>query len=185
MDEDLIKRAQEGNQSAFRALMETYARVAWRTAWVLLGDRMLAEDATQDAWLNVWRSLPTFQRGRSFRPWLLTIVANRCRTLSRRVVPVISLDADDPQHVIVAAVDDVAALYVRQETDAEVRAALAQLPLDQRAVVDLRYFAGLDLAEIAAVLQVPLGTVKSRLHRAHGALRLRLQHTCTEEVPHE
>lgn len=176
MDDDLIAHAQHGDQQAFQLLVERYADIAWRTAWVLLANRTMAEDVLQDAWLDVWRNLKRFQAGRSFRPWLLSVVANRCRTLARRMaLPSISLE----QHPGVltgqmASVEDVAQIYLRREADAELRAAFALLSADQRQIIQLRFFAELELHEIAEILQIPLGTVKSRLHRAIDALRLRL-----------
>src|SRR4051812_47599516 len=87
LEEDLVRRAQAGEQQAFRQLVETYAGLVERTSRALLADRSLAEEAAQEAWLDAWRGLPRFQAGRPFRPWLLTIVANRCRMHARRRRP--------------------------------------------------------------------------------------------------
>src|SRR5262249_37749981 len=93
MEQDLIGRAQLGDQEAFYQLVEHNAQIVWRTAATLLHDDALAEDAAQEAWLDVWRALDRFHLDRPFRPWLLTIVANRCRMLKRRrTVTTYSLD---------------------------------------------------------------------------------------------
>ena len=84
MEEDLIRGAQTGDSAAFRALVERYTPVAWRVALALAPERSQAEDIMQDAWIDVWRGLPLFDIARPFRPWLLTIVANRCRMLARK-----------------------------------------------------------------------------------------------------
>lgn len=174
MENDLIRRAQAGDHEAFRQLVETYAGLTERTARVLLPDRASAEDAVQEAWLDAWRGLPGFQAGRPFRPWLLAIVANRCRMLARRKqLPVTPLDEVLAEQWPDSA--DLAAGAIRAEGQAEVRAALATLQPDQRRMLALRYFAGLELREIAELTATPLGTVKSRLHRALDSLRDQLQ----------
>lgn len=172
-DDELIARAQLGDTDAFHRLVESYSDVAWRTARVLLQDRGQAEDAIQEAWLDVWQGLHRFTLGRPIRPWLLTLVANRCRMSGRRrVVMTVPLTVDEAELLVGA--DDVGGDLLRREADADLRAALALLPPDQQRVLELRYFADLDLGEIAAVTGIALGTVKSRLHRALGALRISL-----------
>jgi RNA polymerase sigma-70 factor, ECF subfamily len=180
MDADLIRRAQQGDRDAFRQLYERYAGVALKTAWALLAQRMLAEDVTQEVWLEVWRHLATFQSGKPFKPWLLAIVVNRSRNAAQRqrtpAMPLSDEGLDEP-----ADAADVEQTYMRLEEDAELRRAFVTLPLDQRQVIELRYFAELDVAEIAAALHIPIGTVKSRLHRALAALRLRLPAASVQE----
>src|SRR6516225_9182521 len=84
MEDELIRCAQAGDAEAFHALVLRYSGVAWRTARVLLGDSGPAEDAVQEAWLDAWRGLIRFQSDRPFRPWLLRLVANRCRMALRK-----------------------------------------------------------------------------------------------------
>jgi RNA polymerase sigma-70 factor (ECF subfamily) len=81
MGDDLISRAQRGDTAAFQAIVEHYSEVAWRVVRVLLPGRHEAEDALQEAWLDVWRGLPGYSTSRPFRPWLLAVVANRCRMM--------------------------------------------------------------------------------------------------------
>jgi RNA polymerase sigma factor (sigma-70 family) len=175
MDEDLIRRAQAGDQDAFRQMMAAYSALAWRTARVALSDPIAAEDALQDAWLDIWRGLPRFQVGQPLRPWLLTVVANRCRmSVRRRALLAVPIDADDGATRMLIAQDDPSQRVLQTEADAELRAALETLRADQQRVLELRFFADLDLAEMALVMGTPTGTVKSRLHRALAALRARL-----------
>src|SRR5690348_18028240 len=92
MEEEAIRQAQSGDHSAFRKLVEAHSEMAWRVARTLLENSLAAEDAVQDAWLDVWRGLAHFDNTRPFRPWLLTIVANRCRmTRRRRTLPTTSI----------------------------------------------------------------------------------------------
>jgi RNA polymerase sigma-70 factor (ECF subfamily) len=173
MEQDLIRRAQAGDQAAFRQLVERYADVAWRTARALLPERTLAEDAVQEAWLDAWRGLARFELGRPFRPWLVTLVANRSRKAVRRAPPLqVPLDVEGAGKL--PGGEDPGEYWLRAEAAIEVGAALAALPAEQERVLALRYFAELELAEIATVTGAPLGTVKSRLHRALDAVRARL-----------
>jgi RNA polymerase sigma-70 factor (ECF subfamily) len=168
-----IVRAQGGDETAFQHVMESYGDLAWRTAWVLTGDHTLAEDAVQEAWLDVWQHFDRYDPARPFRPWLLAIVARRCHGMTRRRrVPTEPLDRLSEAQM--PSLDDVAEAYLHLEADGELRQALATLPPDQRQILDLRFFAELELAEIADLLNIPLGTVKSRVHRALQQLRTRL-----------
>lgn len=206
MEENLIVSAQQGDAEAFQALVERYSDVAWRVARVWLPDRQTAEDGLQEAWLAVWHGLPSYSTNRPFRPWLLTVVANRCRMVYRRqslkTIPLRSEEAES-----IGAPTNVEADILEKERDSELVAMLAVLTEEQRRVLELRFFADLELTEIAQVMNSPLGTVKSRLNRALAALRAdigsgcnpylsagpsegtivlaTLAHTARQEEPHE
>ncbi len=170
-DADLIRRAQRGDVRAFQALVDRYALVTGRAARALSAHPPAAEDAVQDAWLDAWRALARFDPARPFRPWLLTLVANRCRMQGRhrRVIQVpLTAAASCPSG------DNVEAAILQAAGDPDLRAVLAALPVEQQQVLALRYYADLALDEMATVIGVPLGTVKSRLHRALRACRGRL-----------
>ena len=167
MYEEMIRRAQQGDTTAFRALVEAYMPGAWRVARILVTDRGQAEDAMQEAWIDVWRGLPRYDVGRPFRPWLLAIVGNRCRMLGRRhAIPTQSLGEDladtllDPH--------DAYAEVAAREPDATLRNALACLSAEARELLELRYQAELELAEIAETL---------RRTTQHGQITP-LSHTC-------
>jgi RNA polymerase sigma-70 factor (ECF subfamily) len=170
MEESLIVSAQRGDAEAFQALVERYSDVAWRVARVWLPDRQTAEDGLQEAWLAVWHALPSYSTNRPFRPWLVTVVANRCRMMyrrqSRKTIPL-----EPEQAESIGAPTNVEADVLEKERDNELVARLAVLSEEQRRVLELRFFADLELSEIALVMKSPLGTVKSRLNRALMALR--------------
>ena len=187
MDDELIARACAGEQDAFGQLIEKYDELAQRTARAFLQERETAEDAVQEAWVDAWRGLAGFRQGRPFRPWLLSIVANRCRMKVRRrrfrFVPfawALSVAASAEME------GDPAFLVGR--TDPELEQALGALSAGERQVLSLRFYTDLSLDEIAHVLDLPVGTVKSRLHRALKWLRRWLgpeaigQRTTTERV---
>jgi RNA polymerase sigma factor (sigma-70 family) len=173
MENDLILRAQAGEQAAFRQLVEAFTPVVWRTAQALVPDRGSAEDVLQESWLDVWRGLPRFERGRPFRPWLLTIVSRRCWMAARRR-SLVSVPFEYEAMEEWPSDDRVSDRMLRLEADQALHVALMTLPAEQQRILELRYFADLDLNEIALVMGTPLGTVKSRLHRALGVLRERL-----------
>jgi RNA polymerase sigma-70 factor, ECF subfamily len=166
---DLIRAARAGSHEAFRALVERYHLLALRTAQILLGDLPVAEDVVQEAWVNAWRALSSFDQSRPFRPWLLRIVTNCCRMEQRRVS---SRAAPDGSETTLQAVeDDILDGVIRREEFAALDAVISTLPDAQQQLVGLRYRADLELAEIALVTNLPIGTVKSRLHRALTAIR--------------
>ncbi|HEY7339641.1 MAG TPA: RNA polymerase sigma factor [Ktedonobacterales bacterium] len=179
MEDEAIRQAQAGDHFAFRRLVETHSEMAWRVARALLEESLAAEDALQDAWLDVWRGLAYFDTTRPFRPWLLTIVANRCRMVRRRKILSTTTLTESETHPG-AMCEDLVDVLVHREADACLAASLNALPPDRRRLIELRYFARLDIAEIALVLGVAEGTVKSRLHRTLASLKKSLQRTGIE-----
>lgn len=174
MENELIKRVQAGDQNAFGELIEMYTDLVGRVSRVLVADKFLAEDAVQEAWLDVWRNLARFRPDRPFRPWLLTIVANRCRKNARRIkASNVSLDTSPLQEL--QASNDLEAAVLEAIDFVEIKVALSRLRLEQQQVLALRYFAQLELDEIAHLTNTPLGTVKSRIHRALATLRTLLR----------
>jgi RNA polymerase sigma-70 factor (ECF subfamily) len=179
MDEDvLIARAVAGDSEAFSELVRRYQNMAYHVAFRILGNTDDAEDATQDAFLSAYRALKRFRHG-SFRAWLMRIVTNACYDSLRRARhrAAASLDSGEDAERQECLVDPGAspeAMAERQDQSRQVQHALAALPPRQRVVVVLRDIQGLDYAEIAQVLRVPVGTVRSRLSRGRRALSDRL-----------
>ena len=140
----------------------------------MIYDRQLAEDITQEAFLDAWRGIEGFDIERPFKPWFLKLVLNRCwMQKRRRVGPTVSLERVEPTRVATDARSADEAM-VSGESRQLVREAIVSLEENQRSVVMLRYFAELTVPEIAQVLSLPEGTVKSRLHRALQHLRQQL-----------
>ena len=148
-------------------------RAALRTAYAVMGSESEAEDVTQEAFVKAFRALPRFREGLPLRPWLMQIVANEARNRRR------SRGRRERLAVRAAAMGDhdsgsAEELALGAVSAGELRAALAGLDDRDRTVIALRYFAGLTEAETAAALDVPAGTVKSRLSRALDRLRTQL-----------
>ena len=160
----LIRRCQDGDKEAFRMLVEQHKRVLFGTAYLMVRDRGLAEDALQEALVKVWKHLPSLRLHDSLKAWLLRIVVNEVKQqLRKRRVPTLPLEkaselAGDP--------DEVGTAMLRQEEYQYLRQALGMLPSDQKETVVLRYYSGLTVPEIAAVMGQREGTIKSRLSRA-------------------
>lgn len=169
----LVARARAGDVGAFSVLVERHQRAALRTAFAVGGSESEAEDVTQEAFVKAFRALPRFREGLPVRPWLMQIVANEARNRRR------SRGRRERLAVRAAAMGGASSsssedLALASVTAAALRAALARLDDRDRTVIALRYFAGLSEAETALALEVPAGTVKSRLSRALDRLRAEL-----------
>lgn len=165
-DADLVAAAQEGDRRALDDLLRRHHDRIHALARRLTGNDADAADATQEALISIVRGLPRFDQRAAFGTWAYRVATNACldelRRRGRRPRP----DPDAFLHVVSAAGDpgDVAAARV------DVDAALATLPLEFRTAVVLRDLCALDYAEIAEVLEIPPGTVRSRIARGRAAL---------------
>ncbi len=177
-DADLVERCLQGNEEGLRSLVQRYQGVVFGLCYRMLGHREDAEDVAQDVFVRMYRSLHRWDATRPFRPWLLTIAANRCRTAlekrSRRPRPTEIVD-----HI--AETDS-----PNTELAEELQQALGQLREEYRECVILFHHQELSLTEVADILGSPPGTVKTWLHRARKELAEHLQrrgvapHACHE-----
>ena len=173
---ELVEQAKRGDSAAYEALVVAYQQIAFRTAYLVTGSAADAEEAAQDAFVKAFRALGRFRRGSPFKPWLLQIVVNearnRRRSSGRREHLAIRV-ADEPSSGG-AAPSPEAELIAAEERDRLLRA-VAALGEEDRLVVSCRHFLGLSEEETAAVLALPVGTVKSRLSRALARVRATLE----------
>jgi RNA polymerase sigma-70 factor (ECF subfamily) len=168
-DPELLRRAQNGEAAAFSQMVELHAKPVWRCARVLCGDDHEAEDLAQETFVEAWRSLQRFDGRARFSTWLYGILRHRFLKSRRKRRPVIEEDVERAGRPSRETEPLAAAAQAEEAT--LVLAALAVLPDEHRAVLELRFYADASLAEIATLLGCPLGTVKSRLH--HGLEKLR------------
>jgi RNA polymerase sigma-70 factor (ECF subfamily) len=172
-DEDLLTLIERGDAEAFEVIYDRHSRVAFSLAFRLLGDRQSAEDLVQDSFLAVWRGAAGFASSRgSVRNWLLSILHNRgvdrLRTLgamSRRQEALEQVELRRPDE------PDAAALGIGRALAGSVREELGSLPAEQHEVLKLAYYGGFTHHEIAEMLSLPLGTVKSRMRLGLDRLR--------------
>jgi RNA polymerase sigma-70 factor (ECF subfamily) len=173
-EDRLIARARDGDARAFEELVRRHQVIAFRTAFVLTGSAVEAEDAAQDAFVKAWHALGRFRAGAPFRPWLLAIVAHEASTRRRsagRRAAWTARAAQDERWVPPAAQAPTEVAVLERERTSTLLAALALLDPRDREVVELRHVLGLSEREAAAVLGCRPGTVKSRLSRALERLR--------------
>lgn len=171
-DEALLRGLGGWDTGALEALYDRHHQLALGLARRLMRNRELAEDVVQEAFLAVWRQAGTYRPERgSVRNWLLSIVHHRAVDRLRRDVTPAALEESlpDTEH---AEVWEQAAKHILCE---HVRAALLELPAEQRRTLELAYFGGLSCQQIADRLGVPLGTVKGRMRLALQKLRVLLQ----------
>jgi RNA polymerase sigma factor (sigma-70 family) len=171
-ESELVERARRGDHDAYAELVHAYQGIAFRTAYLITGGASEAEDAAQDGFVKAWRALGRFRAGAPFRPWLLQIVANearnRRRSAGRRAQLVVRAAALESSG---DAAPSPEASLLDTERRGALLAAVNGLPEDQRLAISLRYFAELSEEETAAALDLPRGTVKSRVSRALERLR--------------
>jgi RNA polymerase sigma-70 factor (ECF subfamily) len=173
-----VERARAGDHEAYGELVTMHQAAAFRVAYLLLGSEADAQDAAQEGFVRAYLALDRFRAGEPFRPWLLTVVANEARNRRRSRIRREGLLERVTSAVRGAGRHEAQApelLALAGETQAEVRAALATLDEGERLVVTCRYLLDLSEAETAAILAIPAGTVKSRLHRGLRRLRDRLE----------
>lgn len=175
-DRLLLQKAQEGDRTAFEALVTLHSPRVFHLALGYTGRHHDAEEITQTVFWKVWNALPQFRGGASFSTWLYRLTLNACTDHYRREKKRRGdLSLDDPD---LAPLRDTAPspeeILLQREEQAILRKALAELPEQHRVILVLREMDGLDYKEIAQVLDLEMGTVKSRLARARRALRDKL-----------
>lgn len=173
-DADLIARLCDNDLSALGSLFDRYYAQIYRTAYAILRDSAVAEDIAQDCFLKLHQYARRIDTSLPLAPWLYRVTVNLSYTwISRRRKRRVSLEAlvDQLMSPAVSAPDHLAE---KGEIERRVRAAVAELPFNQRVVVALYYLSGQSLDEIADMLACPVGTIKSRLYYARETLRRRL-----------
>jgi RNA polymerase sigma-70 factor (ECF subfamily) len=160
-----VALAQNGDREAFEELVREFTPAIYRVARAIVGESS-APDVVQDVFMSAWRELPKLREPQRFPAWLHRIAVNRGRSTLRSHSRVREVDIASTENALPAA---------DFRPDVEARAVLMPvllaLPFDQRSVVALHYAGGLTLAETAQILEIPDGTVKSRLNAALASLR--------------
>ena len=176
-DVQLLKRYVAGDEGAFQELVSQYKDSVYAFLRRFLNDRDLVDDVFQETFMQLYVSRDTFDLSKPLRPWLFTIAANKAKDALRRRQRVDSTNLgsmfDSEEH----SIDDVLNTLdhddhmpyddlIREETAAQVKRVIARMPAKLREILILAYFHKFPYAEIAGILGIPVGTVKSRLHTA-------------------
>ena len=169
-DEWLVVRCQLGERPAFDELIQRWAEPLWKYVRRLAGDDSAAEDLTQDVWLRVLRGIGRLRDGSRLRPWLFGIAR---RVLMDRLRAQYATPAVSDVDVVDIPASDISVTLADELATME--AELARLPVIEREVLTLFYLQELSLGEVAEVLGIPIGTVKSRLFRSRQLLRREIE----------
>jgi len=168
MDCELIDRARQGNREAFALIVDGSFDRCYEIARRILGESHLAQDATQQAMLSIWRDLPKLRDAARFEAWSYRIVVNACYAeakRARRALP--DTRANDLGTV---TTDEYGTVIDRDQ----IERAFSRQKLEHRAVLVLRYYLDMPIEEVATTLDIPIGTAKSRIHHALKGMRAAL-----------
>lgn len=165
VDRVTVEQAIAGDHDAFARLAGASIRSLYATARLIVREDAGAEDATQDALVNAWRHLSSLRDPDRFEAWLYRLLVNACRTQMRRSGrhSVVEIELVDP-----SSNDDVARSLADRD---QLARGFRRLDADQRALVILHFYRGYSVPEVAAIIGIPVGTAKSRIHRAMALLR--------------
>lgn len=173
-DELLVLQAQEGDAEAVKTLVTRWHRRIVRLAWRLTAQRDAAQDIAQETWLAIMRGIKRLDDPARFRVWAYKIVANKCADWTRRSISQRRVVNELHQGNITASAE-----FAKDSGSADdvarLRDFLEQLPQEQRVVLSLHYLDAMSVTQIAYMLNVPNGTVKSRLHYARNSLKKALE----------
>ena len=170
MDQDLVIRAQQGDQQAFQSLTVAHHARLYRVAHGILRDRHLAEDATQQAFLDIWRNLPTLEDPARVSGWSYRILVHACYAEARRKPDWAHESSVGPADAPVAP-DEYGSIIDRDQLERGFR----HLSIEHRTIIVLRCLLELPMEQVAEMLDIPSGTVGSRLSRAVKAMRAALE----------
>jgi RNA polymerase sigma-70 factor, ECF subfamily len=178
-EESWVAASRRGDVQAFNRLVLKWERTVYNVALRMLQNCDEAAEATQEVFLLAFKSIPRFRQDSRFSTWLYRIALNHCISRVKQRPAALHFSLDDPNATLAAqqllVSETPAGELLRSEQRARVLSALSQLPPEQRAVVELRFFQELTFEGIAEVLEIPLSTIKSRLYSALEILKVRLR----------
>ena len=171
-EQDWVRRARAGDETAFTALVETYQTAIYNLCYRMLGEAGEAEDAAQETFLRAYTQLSSYDPTRSFKTWLFSIANHHCiDRLRKRRLTWLSLDDPLPPHpALQEPTPGPEEASVRREQTEALQALLAKLSPDDRTVIVMRYWYDFSYEEIAEATRSTVSAVKSRLHRARGSM---------------
>ncbi len=186
-DQEVVAWARKGNESAYRELVRRYQRPVFSLIFRMVRDRTLAEDLSQEAFIRAFNAIGTYKTSYKFSNWILKIANNHTIDyLRKRKLETVSIhgsphaktaDEISQSQVVIESRDENPLEYVEhRELGGQIEEAIGNLREEYRTVIVLRHVEGYAYEEIADIMELPLGTVKTYLHRARGELRKSLAH---------
>jgi RNA polymerase sigma-70 factor, ECF subfamily len=174
-DEDLIARCLDGNDEAFAELVDTYKGLVFGVISQVARDKNDVHDLAQNVFVRIHRGLPGFRRGSKLSTWIYRIIMNVCHDAAARERPHLSLDERDAEGRLRHEPSAEDKSFRTFELSDALERAIASLPVEQRFLISAYYFGGQQYQELADILEMPMGTVKTHLHRAKARLRALLE----------
>lgn len=169
---ELVKKSQLGDKSAFEELIKRHEDLVFSLSFKLTGNRELANDVAQEAFIRAWKAIEKFRGDSTFGTWIYRITVNTAWTLRKKAKKHYSLNIEDTQEpVVIDEKKDPELVAINSDLSVVLRKALNQIPLEQRIIVELKNIEGRSHKEIADYLDISVTAAKVRLHRAHQKLR--------------
>ena len=169
---ELVKKSQLGDKSAFEELVKRHQDLVFSLSFKLTGNRELANDVAQEAFIRAWKAIEKFRGDSTFGTWIYRITVNTAWTLRKKAKKHYSLNIEDTQEpVVIDEKKDPELVAINSDLSVVLRKALNQIPLEQRIIVELKNIEGRSHKEIADYLDISVTAAKVRLHRAHQKIR--------------
>ncbi len=170
-EKELVLLAKNGDRQAYGELVTAYHQSVVNVVFRISGDRYHAEDAAQEAFVRAWQKLPSYRPVGSFRSWLFRIATNLAIDMLRREKPTVSFE----ELPLKDKGEGIEENLIKRQRGEKVRKAILSLPPESRKVIVLREYENLSYKEISETLEIPIGTVMSRLNYARKSLGERLK----------
>ena len=170
---ELVTQAQNGDRNAFSELVRIHAKGVLNVVYRMCGDRLIAEDAAQETFIRAWQKLPSYRPQTPLRNWLYRIAFNAGMDMLRKEKRILPDDIEDLH--LSNGQSGLESIVSENERAALVQKAILSLPDASRAVLALREYEGLSYQEISSTLDIPVGTVMSRLNYARKLLKAKLE----------
>lgn len=169
---ELVKKSQLGDRSAFEQLVLRHQELVFSLAYKLTGNREMANDVAQEAFIRAWKAIEKFRGDSTFSTWLYRITVNTAWTLRKKAKKHNTLNIDDTyEPIVIDEKKDPEMVAINSDLSSVLSKALNNLPVEQRIIVELKNIEGRSHKEIADYLDISVTAAKVRLHRAHQKLR--------------
>jgi len=169
---ELVKKSQLGDRSAFEELVLRHQELVFSLAYKLTGNREMANDVAQEAFIRAWKAIEKFRGDSTFSTWIYRITVNTAWTLRKKAKKHNTLNIDDTyEPIVIDEKKDPEMVAINSDLSSVLSKALNNLPVEQRIIVELKNIEGRSHKEIADYLDISVTAAKVRLHRAHQKLR--------------